>query len=197
MIFALGPSGSTRVAGIVVVVASRTTQEFAGTSYLHFLRNRLSRFHLRHTIGFIMVMLFWNDEGIKPHRTAFDFFFETMGDRDALDEFYQAQSCFFLHGLFSTTEYYFEFNFVALGEEFLGLCFLEEEIVASGAEADADAFGFYFALLSFLLLFLLGLAVLEFTIVSNLAYRRLGQGGYFHQVSFLFLGQGNGEGGVH
>ncbi len=195
VVFALGTGFVPGIARVVVVLTGGAGLQLSTAGDLYLFDDGLAGLELGHSIN--RCKLFWDDEGIKSHGSALHFFFKPMGNRDTRNESVQVFFGFVLHGFFSTTEHDFDFDFVSLGQEFLGLSLFEEEIVGIGSKAETNTLGFYFFLLRLLLLFLLGRLVLKFAVVGNLADRRFGEGGYLDQVSLLFLSEEDGIGRVH
>lgn len=120
-----------------------------------------------------------------------------MRDGDAFQELIEIFLGLVVHGLFATAEHDFDAYLAAFLQELLRLGFLEEEVMRIRPETDADALGLDFLLLGLLLLFLLGLAILELAEVSHFADRRHRERGDLHEIRFLFPGQGQSGCNIH
>ncbi len=117
----------------------------------------------------------------------FDFFFDLVGYFNAFDKALEGFLGLVWEGLFATSQEDFCLYFIALAKELLCLTLFEEEIMCISTESDANAFGLNFLLLGLGLLDLLGLLVLELSVLEDAADRRLGLWGYLNQIHLLFF----------
>ena len=90
-------------------------------------------------------------------------------------------------GLLPAFQHNFDFDFAAFGQEFLSLILLEFQIVVVCPDAETDAFDVRFFLFGLVLAILSGFLVLIFPEIHNLAHRRNGLRGNFHQVEQLLF----------
>jgi hypothetical protein len=131
---------------------------------------------------------------MEAGREPFDVFFHLIRNSDALDEGLERFFGFVWQSLFAAAQKDFHLNLVAFAEEFLRLSLFELEIVSIGTEADANTLSLYLFLFGFSLLYLLGLLVLELTVIEDTAHRWLSLRRNLNQIQFLLSRQVEGIG---
>lgn len=135
-----------------------------------------------------------SDDDMEPRGEPFYVFFDGIRDGNGFQEILQGHTGFVGRRLLPAAEQNLRFDLVSLGEEFLGLGALELQIVAVRAQSDADSLGFDFLLLGLLLADLLGLLILELSVIKDAADGRLGLRGYLYQIELLLFGEQYGVG---
>lgn len=127
------------------------------------------------------------DDNMEACRKFLYFFLNGVGDGNAVHEIFQTFLCFVRKRFFATSQQYFYFYFVSFGKEFFRLIFFEFEIVSVGSEADSNTLCLNLLLFRFRLLHLFHLLVLEFSVIKDATYRRLGLRRDFYEIKFLFF----------
>ena len=183
--------GAARCAAVIVILTGSAASDLAGSCDLDLLREGLLGFllHDNALVSYIRpIVLLRCDDHMESCRESFYVFFDSIRDSNRFEEILQGHAGFFRCRLLPAAQQDLCFHLVSLGQELLRLRPLELEIVAVGAKTDADSLGLDFFLLRCLLADLLGLLILELSVIQDTAYRRLGLRRYLHQIQFLLLG---------
>lgn len=176
---------------VVMILTRSAASDLSGSCDLDLLREGLLGFllHGNALVGYCRpIVLLRCDDHMESGRESFYVFFDSIRDSNRFEEILQGHAGFFRCRLLSAAQQDLRFHLVSLGQELLRLRPLELEIVAVGAKTDADSLGLDLLLFGGLLTHLLGLLILELSVVQDTTYRRFGLRRYLHQVQFLLLG---------